>query len=136
VFAPALARIGLHPDWVMVCETWNDRNVLPAVEAGLSCKGLAGVVGEVTQLSLTASRRLQLSTGETRATALIIRRWRNAKEHSLAGEPTGAATRWQVSPSPSRQTGFDGLPRQRWKVELMRAWGGEPHSSILEVCHA
>src|SRR6476620_3666797 len=48
LFAPALARIGLHPDRVIYCETWNDRDVLPAIEEGLRCKGLAGVVGEVT----------------------------------------------------------------------------------------
>lgn len=136
LFAPALARIGLHPDRVIYCETWNDRDVLPAVEEGLSCKGLVGVVGEVTRLSLTASRRLQLRAGETGVTALIIRRWRNANEHAFANEPTAAATRWRVSPSPLPQTGFDGLPRQRWQVELMRARGGEPHSWILEACDA
>jgi protein ImuA len=30
LFAPALARIGLHPDRVINCETWKDREVLPA----------------------------------------------------------------------------------------------------------
>ena len=34
LFAPALARIGLHPDRVIYCETWKDRDVLPAVEEG------------------------------------------------------------------------------------------------------
>jgi hypothetical protein len=28
LFAPALARIGLHPDRVIYCETWKDRDVL------------------------------------------------------------------------------------------------------------
>ena len=50
LFAPALARIGLHPDRVIYCETSNERDVLPAMEEGLRCKGLAGVVGEVTRL--------------------------------------------------------------------------------------
>jgi protein ImuA len=44
LFAPALARIGLHPDRVIYCETWKDRDVLPAMEEGLRCKGLSGVV--------------------------------------------------------------------------------------------
>jgi protein ImuA len=91
LFAPALARIGLHPDRVIYCETWNDRDVLPAMEEGLRCKGLAGVVGEITRLSLTASRRLQLCAGESGVTALTIRRWRNFNEHKLAGEPNAAA---------------------------------------------
>jgi protein ImuA len=60
LFAPALAPVGLHPDRVIFCETWKDRDVLPAMEEGLRCNGLAGVVGEVSRLSLNASRRLQL----------------------------------------------------------------------------
>jgi protein ImuA len=52
LFAPALARVGLHPDRVIFCETWKDRDVLPAMEEGLKCDGLAGVVGEVSRLSL------------------------------------------------------------------------------------
>jgi protein ImuA len=136
LFAPALARIGLHPDRVIYCETWNDRDVLPAMEEGLRCKGLASVVGEVTRLSLTQSRRLQLSAGETGVMALIIRRWRNTAEKQYAGEPNAAATRWRVSPQPSPSSGFEGLPRQLWQLELLRARGGEPHSWIVEACDA
>src|ERR1019366_7236475 len=72
LFAPALARIGLHPDRVIYCETWKDRDVLPAMEEGLRCCGIAAVVGEVTRLSLTSSRRLQLCAGETGVTALLL----------------------------------------------------------------
>jgi protein ImuA len=136
LFAPALARIGLHPDRVIYCETWKDRDVLPAIEEGLRCKGLAGVVGEVTKLSLTASRRLQLCAGETGVSAFVIRRWRNSTEKEFAGEPTAASTRWRVSPSPSPESTFEGLQRQRWQVELLRVRGGEPHSWILEACDA
>jgi protein ImuA len=136
LFAPALARIGLHPDRVIYCETWKDADVLPAMEEGLRCKGLAGVVGEVTKLPLNTSRRLQLCAGETGVTALVIRRWRNTTEKALAGEPNAAATRWRVAPHPSPQSAFDGLPRQHWKVELLRVRGGEPHSWILEACNA
>lgn len=136
LFAPALARIGLHHERVIYCETWKDRDVLPAMEEGLACKGLAGVVGEVTRLSLIASRRLQLCAGASGVTALAIRRWRHAGERSLAEEPTAASTRWRVSPRPSLATGFEGLPRQLWNVELLRVRGGEPHSWILEACNA
>jgi protein ImuA len=136
LFAPALARVGLHPDRVIYCETWKDRDVLPAMEEGLRCAGLAAVVGEVTKLSLTASRRLQLAAGETGVTAFAIRRWHNTAEKALAGEPNAAATRWRISPSPSPPGGFDGLQRQHWKVELVRVRGGEPHSWIVEACDA
>jgi protein ImuA len=136
LFAPALCRIGLHPDRVIYCETWNDRDVLPAMEEGLRCKGLAGVVGEVTRLSLTASRRLQLTAAETGVSSIVIRRWRNTKEKEAAGEPNAAATRWRVSPHPSPGAEFDGLERQHWQVELLRVRGGEPRSWILEACDA
>jgi protein ImuA len=136
LFAPALARVGLHPDRVIFCETWKDRDVLPAMEEGLKCGGLAGVVGEVSRLSLNASRRLQLCAGESGVTALIIRRWHNLAEKNATGEPNAAATRWRVSPRPSPASGFDGLPRQHWQLDLLRVRGGEPHSWIVEACDA
>jgi protein ImuA len=136
LFMPALSRVGLHPDRVIFCGTWNDRDVLPAMEEGLKCKSLAGVVGEVTRLSLTASRRLQLAAAESGVTAFIIRLWRNTTEKNATNEPNAAATRWRIAPHPSTTGGFDGMPRQLWQVELLRARGGEPHSWILEACDA
>ena len=61
LFAPALARVGLHPDRIIFCETWKDAEILPAMEEGLRMRGLAGVVGELNRMSLTPSRRLQLA---------------------------------------------------------------------------
>jgi protein ImuA len=136
LFAPALARVGLHPDRVIYCETWKDRDVLPAMEEGLRCAGLAGVIGEVGKFSLTALRRLQLAAGESGVTALVLRRWRNSSEKEFASQPTAAATRWRVSPSTSAPGDFDHLQRQRWHVELLRVKGGEPHSWIVEACDA
>lgn len=136
LFAPALARVGLHPDRVIFCETWKDRDVLPAMEEGLKCKGLAGVVGEVSKLSLNASRRLQLWAGESGVTAFVIRRWHNAIEKEAAGEPNAAATRWRIAPHPSPASAFDGLCRQYWKLDLLRVRGGEPYSWVLEACDA
>jgi len=130
-FVCARPRAGwFASDRVIFCETWKNRDVLPAMEEGLKCKGLAGVVGEVSRLSLNASRRLQLCAGESGVTALIIRRWHNMAEKNAAGEPNAAATRWRVSPSPSPASGFDGLPRQHWQLDLLRVRGGEPHSWI------
>ncbi|WP_159006264.1 damage-inducible mutagenesis protein [Bradyrhizobium sp. S69] len=135
LFAPALARVGLHPDRVIYCETWKDRDVLPAMEEGLRCKGLAAVIGEVTQLSLNASRRLQLCAEETGVTALVIRRWRNTKEKGLAGEPNAANSRWRVSPHPSNEE-MEDMGRQQWRVELVRARGGEAREWIMGACDA
>jgi protein ImuA len=136
LFAPALARIGLHPDRVIYCETLKDRDVLPAMEEGLRCAGLAAVVGELTKLSLTTSRRLQLCAGETGVTALLLRRWRTVNEKQFAGEPNAAATRWRVSPATALPGPFDQIERQRWLVELLRVKGGEPFSLVVEACDA
>jgi hypothetical protein len=55
LFAPALARVGLHPDRVIFCETWEDRDVLPAMEEGLKCGGPRGRSRrDVSRLSLLA----------------------------------------------------------------------------------
>src|SRR3954453_1136015 len=62
LFAPALAGAGLHPDRVVFAECGDERTVLICIEEGLRHTGLAGVVGEVSRLSMTASRRLQLAT--------------------------------------------------------------------------
>jgi protein ImuA len=136
LFAPALARVGLHPDRVVYCETWNDREVLPAMEEGLRCAGLAAVVGEVVRLSLTASRRLQLAAEQSGVTALVMRRWHSANERALADEPTSALTRWRISPHPSPALNVLGLSRPRWHVELIRCRGAEPHAWSLEACDA
>ena len=136
LFAPALSRVGLHPDRLIFCETWKDSEVLPAMEEGLRCKGLAGVVGELVHLPLKVSRRLQLAAAESGVTALAIHRWRTLNEKEKGKEPNAAATRWRVSPHPSLRAGFDGLPRQQWLIELLRVRGGEPHSWIVEASDA
>jgi protein ImuA len=136
LFAPALSRIGLHPDRLIFCETWKDSEVLPAMEEGLRCKGLAGVVGELANLPLKASRRLQLAAAKSGVTALAIHRWHTQGDKNRASEPNAAATRWRVSPHPSQHAGFEGLPRQRWHIELLRVRGGEPHDWIVEATDA
>ena len=136
LFAPALSRVGLHPDRVIFCETWKDSEVLPAMEEGLRCKGLAGVVGELIALPLKASRRLQLAAANSGVTTLAIHRWRTQSDKSRASEPNAAATRWRVSPYPSKQTDFEIMPRQQWRIELLRVRGGEPHSWIVEATDA
>src|SRR3954469_21236262 len=89
LFAPALARVGLHPDRIIFCETWKDAEILPAMEGGLRMRGLAGVVGELNRISLTPSRRLQLAAETSGVPALIIRR---SAEH--LSESNAAMTRW------------------------------------------
>ena len=67
LFAPALARVGLHPDRVIYCETGNDADVLPRDGRRLaSRRACARSIGEVIKLPLNASRRLQLAAEQHR----------------------------------------------------------------------
>lgn len=135
LFAPALVGVGLMPGRVVFAETWNDAEVLPAMEEGLRTQGLAAVVGEVSRLGLTASRRLQPAAERTGVVALVIRRWRTGADREAGeSEPTVALTRWRVSPQPGAGPPPHGLPRARWLVELTRAHGADaPRSWILDA---
>ena len=134
LFAPGLARAGLHPNRVIYAETFRNREVLPVMEEGLKESGLAAVVGEVTHLSLAASRRLQLAAEKSGVPALVLRRWWTVAEKELTLLPTAATTRWRISPASSHDPPVPGLARARWHVELLRCRGGDPRSWILEAC--
>ncbi|WP_134497319.1 ImuA family protein [Microvirga pakistanensis] len=136
LFAPGLLRAGLHPDRVIYAEAEREREILPLIEEGLREKGLAAVIGEVTRMGLTASRRLQLAAEATGVTALVIRRWWTLAEKDLVHLPTAAATRWRIAPAPSELMPAPGLGRERWQVELLRCRGAEPRTWILEACDA
>lgn len=96
LFAPALARVGLHLDRVIYCETWKDSEVLPAMEDGLRYRGLAGVVGELTRLPLGPSRRLQLAAETSGVVALVLRRSGQERD-----EANAACSRWRITPAAS-----------------------------------
>ena len=136
LFAPGLMQGGLHPDRVIYAETCRDADVLPLIEEGLHQKGLGAVIGEVSRLGLTASRRLQVAAEASGVPALIIRRWWTVAQKDLTKLPTAASTRWRVSPVPSEVVPAGGLKRGRWQVELVRCRGAEPRSWILEACDA
>jgi len=136
LFAPGLMHAGLHPDRVIYAETFRGRDVLAVMEEGLRERGLAAVIGEVTHLGLTPSRRLQLASEASGVPAFALRRWWTVAEKELTGLPTAAVTRWRISPFASHAPPVPGLGRARWHVELLRCRGGEPSSWILEACDA
>jgi protein ImuA len=130
LFAPALARVGLHPMRVVVLEAGRDEGVLLAMEEGLRHGGLAGVVGEVRRLPLAASRRLKLAAESSGVTAFCLRRWVRG---SAIAESTASETRWAVTSRPTAPLGVPGLPRARWRLDLLRARGAEPYSWDVEA---
>ncbi len=131
LFTPALARVGLDPNRIIFCETWKDADVLPAMEDGLRVAGLAGVVGELKRLPLTASRRLQLAAEASGVTAFVI-----ARSQELKTEANAAYSRWRISSLPSQASDDDVLGHPLWRVELVRCRGAAPQCWTLEACDA
>jgi protein ImuA len=134
LFAPALAGAGLHPDRVLYAEAADEKTVLLCLEEGLRHGGLAGAAGEVSRLSVTASRRLQLAAEASGTLAFVIRRWRTPAAATDFGQPTAAATRWRITALPSSPLPAAGVGRPRWLVELIRCRAGESAEWELEAC--
>lgn len=140
LFAPGLARAGLHPDRVIYAETWRGTHVLPLMEEGVRCPGLAGVVGEIGALSLIGSRRLQLAAEATGVVVLALRRPRDEAGSDRAGRGEGSAalTRWRIRALPSAPLATPGYGRPRWQVELLRCRGAPAGADlcswVLEGC--
>jgi protein ImuA len=134
LFAPALAQAGLSPDRVIYVEAGDDKAILACMEEGLRHGGLGAVVGEVARLSMTASRRLQLSAEGAGTIGIALRRWRRQTEAADFGQPTAAMTRWRISVLPSAALPVSGVGRHRWLVELIRARAGESADFELEAC--
>ena len=134
LFAPAMAQVGLPPDRVIYAEVGDEKSVLACFEEGLRHGGMAGVVGKVAKLSMTASRRLRLVAKSSGTIALAIRRWRRMTEASDFGQPTASVTRWRISALPSAPLPVPSIGRPRWLVELIRARAGECADFIVEAC--
>jgi protein ImuA len=134
LFAPAIAQAGLGPDRVIYVEAGDEKSVLACFEEGLRHGGLGSVVAEVSRLSMTGSRRLQLAAEGSGTIGLALRRWRRQAEASDFGQPTAASTRWRVSVLPSSPLPVPGVGRHRWLVELIRARAGESADFELEAC--
>jgi protein ImuA len=106
-------------------EARDARSALWAMEEGLRCAGLSGVIGELwgdpAALDFTATRRLAVAAEQTGVAAFLIR---------LGGHAnlSGARIRWRIASLPSLAGPFD--PRAPgpsvWDAELFRARGAAP----------
>jgi len=136
LFAPALAQAGLPADRVIYVEAGDEKSVLACFEEGLRHGGLGAVVAEVSHLSMTSSRRLQLAAEGSGAIGLAVRRWRRQAEAAGFSQPTAAMTRWRVSAMPSTPLPVTGVGRARWRLELLRCRRGESAEFEVEACDA
>lgn len=123
VFPVGLTSFGISPHRVLFVRVKKEQERCWAMEAALQVEGLAGVVAELSDLSFTASRRLQLAVEKSGNTGFVLRhRPRNL-------HPTVCVSRWQIthrtSYHPDNMPGV-GLPC--WQVELQKIRGGKPGS--------
>ncbi|MCJ2015482.1 ImuA family protein [Methylobacterium sp. J-076] len=126
-YGHGLASLGLDPGRVLLLEAAGDREVFRALEAALHAGCLPAVVGLVGEgLPLKASRRLQLASEGSDPPLLLVLR------PAGAGQPNGAATRWQVSSAPAAVDRFGGLHAPRWGVRLERCRNGRGGSWLVE----
>ena len=113
-YAPALAALGLPPERVVMVRPRRAVQVLWALEEGLRCRALAGVLAEIRDLDLTAARRLQLAAGASGVPALVL---------NGGGVANAAVTRWRVAAMPGAGDPVLGVGAWRWRVELLRCRG-------------
>ena len=121
LYGPALAAFGLDPTKLIIARVRRSRDVLWVMEEGLRSAQLGAVLGEIDDISLFASRRLQLAAETSGVTAFLLRKGALAPLDRLP--PCAAVTRWRVRPAPG-----NGLARPTWQLELLRCRGGLPRS--------
>ena len=141
LYGPALLQFGIDPARLILVRARRDSDALWAMEEGLRCDQVAAVVGELGDISLTASRRLQLAAEETGVTALSLR------SKVDKPPPSAAATRWRLDavthekdwPRANDNNDFINTPpalpelgAARWQAELFRCRGGTSANWMME----
>ncbi len=121
VFPPALKQFGVDPDKVIFITVKNQKNLLWMIEQALKCPALTAVVGEITELSLVESRRLQLAVEQSQVTGLLHR----ILPRTIAN--TASVARWKITSLANDVTDeLPGLRFGRWNVELIKIRNGRP----------
>ena len=127
IFPPALSSFGINPEKIIFIRLRNQQQILWTIEEALKCEGLTAVVGEINNLDLTQSRRLQLATEQSSVTGFLLR----AQQRTL--NTTACVCRWQIHPLPSEtEDGLPGVGFPRLKVELLKVRSGRPGKWELE----
>jgi len=112
--------LGAHGDHLIHVEARDSRSALWAMEEGLRCSSLGGVIGELwgdpAALDFTATRRLAVAAERTGVACWLVRPGGGAGL-------SGARERWRLGSAPSADHPFDpkapGLPR--WEAGLFRS---------------
>jgi protein ImuA len=121
LFPPALKSFGIQPDRFIFIDLQKEKEVLWAMDEALKCGALTAVVGEMNEISFTASRRLQLAVEQSQVTGFVLRN----NPRSL--NTTACVSRWRITPLPTETTDdLPGIGFPHWKVELLRIRSGRP----------
>lgn len=121
IFPPALKTFGIAPEKIIFVDLQKERDVLWTMIEALKCDSLAAVVGEIQELNLITSRRLQLAVEQSRVTGFLLRR----NPHNLVS--TACVARWKITSLPS--IAIDDIPGigfPCWDVELLKIRNGKP----------
>jgi protein ImuA len=121
LFPPALKLFGVQPERCIFIDLQKERDVVWAMDEALKCGALSAVVGEVQDISFTASRRLQLAVEQSKVTGFILRK------SPRTVNTTAFVSRWKITSLPGEI--IDDLPGigfATWKVELLRIRNGKP----------
>ena len=120
LFPPALKIFGVEPERIIFIDLWRQKDVLWAIEEALKCDAVSAVIGELSELSFTESRRLQLAVEQSRVTGFIHR-------YSPRSENiTACVSRWKIKPLASDMSGMPGMGFPRWNVQLLKVRNGKP----------
>lgn len=121
IFPPALQGLGIAPDKIIFIFLQNDKQVAWAMEEGLKCHGLAGVIGEIKALNFTTSRRLQLAVEKSHVTGFVLRT--NPGQLNA----NASVSRWKIKSLPSElPEKMPGIGFPRWEVWLLKIKNGSP----------
>jgi len=126
-FAPGLKTFGIEPDRVIFVDVRREKDALWIMEEALKVEGVAVVVGEIPELSFTASRRLQLAVEQSHVTGFLLRN--NPRKLNT----TACIARWKIAPLASTLiTGMPGVGFPCWNVELEKVRNGRPGTWQVE----
>lgn len=133
--APGLMGFGLAAENLVAVTARDNDEALWVMEECLRADCVGAVVGEIPQVDLKASRRLQLAAEAGGGLGvLLLPAPAQSDDGEIALAPSAAVTRWLVGAAPSAPAaGMEKLVGvTRWQTRLLRCRGGTPRSWCLE----
>lgn len=123
LFPPGLSFFGIKPDRIIFVDNKKTADLSWMIEQALRCDALSLVAGEITDLDLAQSRRLQLAVEQSRVNC-FLHRYRPKVASAIA-----SACRWKIQPVPGvPYGGLPGVGFPAWEVTLEKVRNGQPGS--------